>query len=127
VSRLAESLGALRAGEAIIIAWSRRYGAERELRFTRGAWVESVRACYSDTCQCNSHDTYDTFEVSRQRALELIRDVIATDEADASRRAAETAWVDAQTAALSAPARGSRIRTRRVARGWTATRIGGAS
>jgi hypothetical protein len=101
---LKEILKKLKEGETITLSYIYNHYDEpvstRELAFRDGSWVLIELNCYSTTwyglggCQCNSHDPYRSDEISREYALELIREYIEKNEKEEERKKREIAFLD---------------------------------
>jgi aspartyl/asparaginyl beta-hydroxylase (cupin superfamily) len=68
----------LKNGERIDV--NPRDDRDDTLWFQDGTWIHQTQNCISDTCNCISHDRFDTDEISRVYALQLIRDVVEYQE-----------------------------------------------
>ena len=83
-------------GDDVAVEW---------LEFLNGQWTLTWVQCLSSmeygfgTCQCNSHRPETTEVITRERALELINDYVADQDAEAAERAAESQWLEEVTTA----------------------------
>ena len=101
---LKEILSDLRSGETLVLdTTENRYGEKiitYELSFERGQWLLTELNCLSSidlglgTCSCNSHPTWWTEKINRKKALKLIRDYIAQEEEDETKRQKEIEFLN---------------------------------
>lgn len=101
---LKEILNDLRSGGTLVLdTTENRYGEKiitYELSFDRGRWLLTELNCLSSidlglgTCSCNSHPTWWTEEINRKKALKLIRDYIAREEEDETKRQNEIEFLN---------------------------------
>lgn len=107
ITKVHNYLLALKAGESIILESRKNQHGETIptawLQFDKGMWVFGEIQCLSSswyglgTCQCNSHEPADEDVVSRQYALQLLRDKAFTECKTEEERQIETDWLESIT------------------------------
>jgi hypothetical protein len=107
-----EALKALRDGQPLKIEERRTQSGEwvtnKALKFEDGRWLVWEIDCQSSSefglgvCHCNNHQSSSEVSVSRETALQLLRDVHERAEDEKKARAEEIAWLDAAIKQLSA-------------------------